>query len=66
MACPNVRKNLERCTCTYEPCGRKGDCCACLHYHRSMNQLPACFFTKEEEATYDRSVAYFVRCRSKR
>jgi hypothetical protein len=23
--------------------------------------LPACFFTKEEEKTYDRSIGHFIR-----
>jgi len=25
-----------------------------------MNELPACYFTAEEERTYDRSISYFV------
>jgi hypothetical protein len=51
---------MEKCNCTYEPCARKGFCCECLHYHRVMNQLPACYFTAEEERTYDRSISAFV------
>ena len=60
MEC-NIDKNLARCNCTYEPCSRKGKCCECLHYHRRMGELPACFFPPEAERTYDRSIAHFVR-----
>ncbi len=60
-ACPNKERNLSRCNCTYEPCSRKGICCECIAYHRSMGQLPACYFPPEAEATYDRSIDYFVR-----
>jgi len=59
--CPNQTVNLAQCNCTYEPCPRKGICCECLHYHRAMGQLPACYFTPEVERTYDRSIARFLR-----
>ncbi|HDQ45766.1 MAG TPA: hypothetical protein ENN17_09770 [bacterium] len=58
--CKNHQKNLTQCNCTYEPCSRKGYCCECLHYHRRMNQLPACFFPDHIERTYDRSVRKFM------
>jgi len=58
--CPNVKKNMEFCNCTYEPCPRKGTCCECIQYHRQMNQLPACFFSEKEERTYDRSIKRFA------
>ena len=58
--CGNKKENLKNCNCTYEPCSRKGICCECLLYHRKNGQLPACFFSKEAEATYDRSIARFV------
>ncbi|MCG2711342.1 MAG: DUF6485 family protein [Candidatus Omnitrophica bacterium] len=48
------------CNCTYDPCSRKGSCCECLHYHRKMDQLPACFFNKVDEQSYDRSFARFI------
>lgn len=60
MECKQDR-NLERCTCTYEPCSRKGLCCECIAYHRRYNELPGCVFPPEVERTYDRSVACFVR-----
>jgi hypothetical protein len=61
MACDNLGKNKKSCNCTYEPCSRKGKCCECLAFHRSAGELPACCFTAGQEATYDRSVAHFVR-----
>ncbi|MBW3015652.1 hypothetical protein KY330_04480 [Candidatus Woesearchaeota archaeon] len=59
MTCQNKEKNLKNCNCTYEPCPRKGICCECIAYHKSMNQLPACFFPDDVEATYDRSFERF-------
>lgn len=58
-------KNLDKCNCTYEPCSRKGVCCDCLAYHRKNRELPACFFTKEAEKTYNRSFEYFTELVSK-
>ncbi|MGM0607728.1 MAG: DUF6485 family protein [Candidatus Muiribacteriota bacterium] len=57
--CPNKEENLQKCNCTYNGCPRMGICCECIHYHRQMNQLPACYFNKEDEATYDRSISFF-------
>jgi hypothetical protein len=62
MEC-NVKSNRSGCTCTYEPCSRKGHCCECVAYHRAMDELPGCYFTPEVERTYDRSIARFVRSR---
>ncbi|MCS7280825.1 MAG: DUF6485 family protein [Desulfobacterota bacterium] len=59
MEC-NVEKNLTFCTCTYEPCSRKGRCCECVIYHRKKKELPGCFFSKEAERTYDRSIRRFI------
>jgi hypothetical protein len=59
MECLNLKRNLATCTCTYEPCTRKGRCCECLAYHRASGELPGCLFTKEAEATYDRSARKF-------
>jgi hypothetical protein len=63
--CPRQSENLKACNCTYEPCSRKGSCCECLQYHRKAGELPACYFTKEIEATYDRSIARFTAARSR-
>ena len=57
--------NLEKCNCTYSGCSRKGKCCECLHYHLSMNQLPACCFPPDAEKTYDRSFEKFIEVHSR-
>jgi hypothetical protein len=62
--CQNLAKNTSQCNCTYEPCPRKGVCCECIAYHRDSGELPACFFSKEAERTYDRSVRRFLATRS--
>jgi hypothetical protein len=60
MSCDNKSKNQKNCNCTY-PCSRKGICCECLTYHRSMGQLPACYFPDNVESGYDRSIENFIR-----
>ena len=62
----NQESNKARCTCTYEPCSRKGFCCDCIAHHWQYGELPGCLFPPEAERTYDRSLAYFVRIYSKR
>jgi len=64
IKCEQYEKNLERCNCTYSGCTKKGNCCACLHFHLSMDELPACCFPDDAEKTYDRSIAHFVRIHS--
>ncbi len=58
--------NKKRCTCTYEPCSRKGLCCECLQYHLKSQELPACAFPAEAERTYDRSFQKFITIHGKR
>jgi hypothetical protein len=53
-------KHKKVCNCTYDPRPRKYTCCECLHYHRKSGELPACFFNKEHERSYDRSIANFI------
>ena len=65
MECKS-RANKAACTCTYEPCGRKGICCECIRSHLSNNEFPACFFPPEVERTYDRSVETFIRSYQKK
>jgi hypothetical protein len=60
MECKKDR-NLKICTCSYEPCSRKGFCCDCISYHLKSRELPACAFPKEAEKTYDRSFEHFVK-----
>jgi len=61
----NTERNKKNCTCTYEPCPRKGMCCECITYHKKSGELPGCFFTPEQERTYDRSISHFIRVNSR-
>ncbi len=61
MECADYEKNLRGCTCTYEPCSRKGHCCRCLSYHRQRGELPGCYFPPEVERTYDRTIGRFIQ-----
>ncbi len=54
-------KNLESCKCTYTSCTRQGLCCDCIAYHLKSRQLPACCFSADAEATYDRSFEHFAK-----
>ena len=60
MQC-KMEGNEDRCPCTYPGCPRHGKCCDCLEYHRKMGELPGCYFTKEAEADWDRSVEHYMR-----
>ena len=62
----NIEINKSKCTCTYEPCSRKGICCECITYHYRMGELPGCLFPKDIEQTYDRSIKRFVETFQKR
>ncbi|UCG44364.1 MAG: hypothetical protein JSU73_07110 [candidate division WOR-3 bacterium] len=64
MEC-NIESNKVECTCSYEPCSRKGRCCECIAYHRRAGELPGCVFPPEVEKTFDRSFARFIACRRK-
>ena len=59
MEC-NKDRNRVNCNCSY-PCGKKGVCCDCIASHRRAGELPACYFPRDIEAGYDRSVENFVR-----
>ena len=59
MEC-QIEVNKAKCTCTYEPCSRKGKCCECIWHHLEFDELPACVFPPEVERTFDRSFARFV------
>lgn len=64
MECLKER-NLKDCTCTYAGCAKKGMCCECVIYHRNKGAIPGCFFPKDAEKTYDRSISSFIRAHSK-
>ncbi len=59
MECTKER-NLKECTCTYEGCARKGMCCECVRYHRAKGAIPGCFFPKDAEKSFDRSIKKFI------
>jgi len=60
-----MNKEEFNCACTYQGCDNHGNCRACVKYHRETDSLPACYFDKETEKTYDRSVDNFIRRRKK-
>ncbi len=64
MEC-QISKIKASCNCTY-PCSKKGKCCECISYHRGSNELPACYFPKEAEKTYNRSIEYYVEIANKK
>jgi hypothetical protein len=59
MEC-NAKDILKKCTCTYEPCSRKGKCCECIFFHKRNGELPGCMFSKEAERKYDRTIEFFI------
>ncbi|MFA6349485.1 MAG: DUF6485 family protein [Candidatus Omnitrophota bacterium] len=59
--CPNKKRNLANCSCSYLGCSRKGLCCECVAYHRENKEIPGCFFSGNAEKTYDRSLGNFVK-----
>jgi len=68
-------QNLKDCPCSWPNCPRlqptllilssfawaPGICCECIRHHLVKNELPACFFSKEAEKTYDRSIDNFIK-----
>jgi hypothetical protein len=55
----------QHCTCTYTGCDKRGNCCQCIQFHRQRDEIPGCFFTPAGERSYDRSLAHFLRDRSR-
>lgn len=64
MECKNANSNPS-CTCTYTSCSRHGICCECITYHRKTGQMVGCYFPKDAERTYDRSMSHFIKVMSK-
>ena len=62
MSCENNKS--MKCPCTYS-CPRRGKCCNCLAYHTRSGEFPACFFSKEAEKTYDRSLSRLLKDRGR-
>ena len=62
MSCPH---NIAmHCPCTYR-CHRRGKCCECVASHSRAGEFPACFFSREAEARYDRSFEALQRDRKR-
>ncbi len=59
--CKNRKKNIAVCNCTYAGCPRHGEYCECVAYRRERDELPACYFDKDAEKTYNRSFANFMK-----
>ena len=61
MSCQN---NIAmKCPCTFS-CDKHGKCCECIaHHHKRVGEFPACFFSKEAEAKYDRTFEALKRDR---
>lgn len=55
------KSNEKNCTCSYMSCSKRGMCCDCIASHLRNRELPGCVFSKEAEATYDRSFEHFAR-----
>lgn len=53
--------NKAGCNCSATTCSKRGVCCDCVKYHRERKELPGCFFSKAAEATWDRSIANFMK-----
>lgn len=62
--CARKATGVDDCPCTYPGCSRHGNCCQCVSYHKGKDQLPACYFSAEQEKTFDRSISYFLSCRN--
>ena len=59
MEC-TATKSKSHCTCTYTSCEKRGNCCKCVEYHQKKGEIPGCFFTRDGERTYDRSIRNLI------
>ncbi len=39
---------------------KKKICSLCVKHHKERGEIPACFFPKSAEKTYDRSIKHFI------
>nr|WP_320131321.1 DUF6485 family protein [uncultured Holophaga sp.] len=62
----SCKGDASKCACTYLACDKRGNCCACVSYHKTKDEVPGCFFSAEGEKSYDRSRANFVRDAARR
>jgi len=52
--------NKKTCPCTYK-CDKHSKCYECIDYHRKRKELPAYYFSKEDEKTYDRNIKFYFK-----
>jgi len=62
MECANADRNMKMCNCTYEPSRERQllRCCITIARWESCRHVSS----RQGEATYDRSIAHFVRLNS--
>lgn len=51
-----TQKEKNTCHYTYPNCPRHWICYEYIAHHRKKNELPACYFSKEKEKTYNRRI----------
>jgi hypothetical protein len=64
MECKKADNKID-CTCTATTCSNRGVCCDCVRYHRELGEIPGCFFSPAAERSYDRSIANFIKSKTK-
>lgn len=55
-------QHVADCNCTAS-CPRHAKCCECVAHHLKSGQFPACFYSKDAEKAYDRSLAALIKDR---
>lgn len=58
MDCLNNTININNSTYS---CSKKGICCKCNEYYRSLRQLPSCYILADVKNTFDRSIENFLK-----
>jgi hypothetical protein len=64
MDCSKKEQNKKKCNCSATSCSRHGLCCECIEYHRTKDQLPACYFDDSAEKTWNRNIDFFISLRN--
>ncbi|MFW6235149.1 MAG: DUF6485 family protein [Desulfovibrionales bacterium] len=62
---PRPAVDRQECPCTSLGCPRHGLCCQCMQYHRKRMEIPVCYFSEEEEKTYNRTLEFYSKRRFK-
>lgn len=56
-----AKKSKTHCTCSCSGCEKDGNCCTCVSFHLTRQEIPGCFFTPSGEKSLDRSLANFLK-----